>query len=127
MMVATRHGADSRSSCAARPRGRCRASKAPCPSWVEIRHGMSAAPTAWGRIIGRDAETVSPRDARDPASKLRLLSEVPPSIDYMIAPVDVERLAGNQLCSVHSEEGDRRADVIDRNKAAGRRLRMGLL
>jgi hypothetical protein len=38
----------------------------------------------------------------------------------VIAAVDVECLAGNQLGAVHAEKGDRNADIVD-----GNRLRVG--
>jgi hypothetical protein len=44
------------------------------------------------------------------------------SVDDVIAAIDVERLAGDQLGGVERQEGDGEPDVIDRDEAARRRL-----
>src|SRR5262245_21890753 len=51
----------------------------------------------------------------------------PPSVDDVVAAVDVERLTGDQLGRVCCKEGDSRADIVDRDRAAGWSLRLGLL
>src|SRR5688572_9149390 len=49
------------------------------------------------------------------------------SINDVIAAIDIERFTGDQLCGVHCETRHRSADIIDRHKAARRRLGLGLV
>ena len=50
-----------------------------------------------------------------------------PSVDDVVAAVDVKRLAGDQLRRIHGEECHRHANVLDRHQATRRSFRLRLL
>ncbi len=48
-------------------------------------------------------------------------------IDDVVAAVNVKRFAGDQTRRIVREEGSRDSDIVDADKAPGRRLRFGLV
>ena len=56
-----------------------------------------------------------------------LVHPIEPSVNNVVAAVDVERLAGDQLRRIHGKECHGDADVLDRHQATRRSFRLRLL